>query len=178
MTRIALTLALLTLACCGERIVYVYPDTSAEDAGPTADAGAPQRDAEVAPDAEGVDAPRGTCEPDRTPGTVSHSDCRSVSGRTICDAVSEQCVSEPVDFCGACASNADCANFDLTARCTFIEGGGRSNNDSACLSPCTVAADCDFLRRDWINVACMPLGAGSFCLPDFGHCRDHSGSRR
>jgi hypothetical protein len=178
MTRI--TLALVLLAGCGTG--PLMPD---DGAMPPADAR--ESDAEVPDDASEpqADAWRpapGTCEPDRAPDTITHTDCRSVRDRPICDAISERCVELPDDYCGACRNDADCAAFDLHARCAFLPGDAPSNNDSACLAPCAGDADCDFLREDpaWASVRCYALPAGSFCVPSTivsPHCRDGSGNR-
>lgn len=186
MTRIALVFFVL-LAACGERIVYVYPDGST----PEGDAGTPaDRDGAVLPgdDAgEPVDAwrpPVGTCEPDRVTGEVGHTDCRPTPATPICDAIAERCVDLPMDYCGACETDDQCANFDLQARCVFIPGDAEFNNDSACLAPCESDTDCAFLAGTpgWTstNAHCFALPQGSFCVPDnagIPHCRGAGGVR-
>lgn len=187
MKNIATVLGLLAMVGCGTQVVYVYPDSGTPLVDAQGDAGASDS-AEARPDAGEVatDAWRpaaGACEPDRVPGQVGHTDCRSLTARPICDAISDECVGMPADFCGACANDAQCGNFDLNARCVFIAGDVPSNNDSACLSPCESDADCDFLRTispAWATAGCFQIGGGSYCAPNNGgiaHCRDASGQR-
>jgi hypothetical protein len=183
MQRIALVLVLL--AGCGTVPPALGGDGGVSPAdGFVSDGGA---DAEVLDDASEPSADTwrpapGSCNPDRMPDAISHSDCRSLRDRPICDAISERCVGLPNDYCGACRNDADCAAFDHNARCVFLPGDGPVNNDSACLIPCSDNLDCEFLRDDplWSAVQCYVLPAGAFCVPYTvvsPHCRNSSGDR-
>lgn len=169
----AVLLAANLLGC--ERIVYVYQDAPGADA--------PMSDAELTADA-GSDTPdeAGVCDPDRTPGTISHADCRGLA-TPVCDAITERCVRPPVALCGACETDAQCRAVDVRARCVYMPGDAPSNADSVCLVPCSLAgADCSWVgpTYSWNTTAtCQPLAGDSYCAPTWTsvgpHCRQDVG---
>jgi hypothetical protein len=156
-------------------------DAAAADAGelPFPDAG---RDTGTSIEADAGEPERYACDPHRTPGVVSHNDCRRYPDRPICDAISQRCVPLPVALCGACETDEQCRNVDLRARCVFMPSGTIRGEDSACLVPCDDGCDWIQPAYGWSAYAqCFGFAPGAFCSPDWGgntHCRNADSTRQ
>lgn len=192
MTTKALPFIALMLLACGapsDLNGCTIPDAGV-DPDPYADAGEPPMlddggvlEADAAGEEDAGELPPYACDPFRTPGVISHNDCRRYPDRPICDAISERCVPPPAALCGACETDEQCRDVDLRARCVYKPGesDGRGS-DSVCLVPCDEGCGWVGDAYEWsANAQCFTFPSGEFCSPDWGgrtHCRNPDGTRQ